>query len=230
MVNPRSKRMPLGRSPHSRPGPRITVGIVEDDREVREAFRTYCNQQSDLRCTIAAESAEAFLTTLPATGRPDVVLMDIGLPGMSGIEAIRQVKRQFPNISVIMLTVYMDSQKVFDSLCAGASGYLLKTTPFNEIRLAISEVYGGGAPMSPQIARKVIEYFRRKEQDEAQGELTPKEREIVEGLVDGLSYKMIADRLEVTIETVRTHIKSIYQKLHIHSKAEAITKSLRGEI
>ena len=168
---------------------------------------------------------------LEADSLPDVVLMDIGLPGMSGIDGIRIIKDQHPDIDIIMLTVYHDSHKIFNSLCAGASGYLLKNTPLEEIKNSIETLHDGGAPMSPQIARKVIQYFQPgKKLLQKKSPLTPKEKEIVVGLVDGLSYKMIADRMDISIETVRYHIKNIYQKLHVHSKAEVISKSLRGEI
>jgi DNA-binding NarL/FixJ family response regulator len=183
-----------------------------------------------MSCDLAEESAEAFLARLDDYSPPDVVLMDIGLPGLSGIHAIRLIKERYPQVNIIMLTVYMDSHKIFDSLCAGASGYLLKTTPFPEIKEAIEVVYAGGAPMSPQIARRVIERFQQKARPVGEEILTPKEREIVLGLVEGASYKMLAGRLNVTIETIRSHIKNIYSKLHIHSKAEVISKSLKGEI
>jgi len=211
-------------------GDMIRVAIVEDDREVREALRDFCNRQSGMTCETAEESAEGFFSSIKGASLPDVVLMDIGLPGLSGISAIRLLKDEHPLVNVIMLTVYMDPHKIFDSLCAGASGYLLKTTPFAEIRDAIQMVYAGGAPMSPPIARKVIEHFQRKSTPLPGSDLTGREREIVLGLVEGLSYKMLASRMNVTIETIRTHIKNIYQKLQIHSKAEVISRSLRGEI
>jgi DNA-binding NarL/FixJ family response regulator len=211
-------------------GNMIRVAIVEDDRDVREALKDFCNRQKGMTCTLAEDSAEKFFRSLKGETLPDVVLMDIGLPGLSGISAIRMLKDEHPSVNVIMLTVYMDPHKIFDSLCAGASGYLLKTTPFAEIRDAIQMVHAGGAPMSPQIARKVIEHFQRKSVPAPDSELTAREREIVLGLVEGLSYKMLASRMNVTIETIRTHVKNIYQKLQIHSKAEVISRSLRGEI
>jgi DNA-binding NarL/FixJ family response regulator len=208
----------------------ITVGIIEDDREVREAIRDFCNSQKGMCCVVATASAEAFLEHLSGQNVPEVILMDIGLPGMSGISAIPLIKKRFPEVNIIMLTVYLDSHKIFESLCAGASGYLLKTTPFTGIREAIEVVHEGGAPMSPQIARKVIDHFHGSTNERGGMALTVREKEIVLGLVEGLSYKMLADRMAITIETVRSHIKNIYQKLHIHSKAEVISKSLRGEI
>jgi DNA-binding NarL/FixJ family response regulator len=208
----------------------IRIGIVEDDGDVREAIRTYFNQQPGTNCELAEGSAEAFLARLNPYTLPDVILMDIGLPGLSGISAIRLIKDRYPEVNIIMLTIYMDSHKVFDSLCAGASGYLLKTTPFPQIKEAIEVVHSGGAPMTPQIARRVIEHLRVEPRPVGGEILTPKEREIVLGLVEGSSYKMLAGRMNVTIETIRSHIKNIYNKLHIHSKAEVISKSLKGEI
>ena len=156
--------------------------------------------------------------------------MDIGLPGMSGISGIKLIKAKYPEINIIMLTVYHDTHKIFQSLCAGASGYLLKNSPFSEIKKAIKIVNAGGSSMSPQIARKVIEHFQTCEKINHESTLTDKEKEIVSCLVDGLSYKMIAAQEHISIETVRSHIKNIYKKLHVHSKAEVIKKSLTGEI
>jgi DNA-binding NarL/FixJ family response regulator len=207
----------------------IKIAIVEDDTTIRETICNYLGSQSGLTCGMAYESVEAILNVLDKDDLPDVILMDIGLPGMSGISGIKIIKEKFPDINIIMLTVYNDSHKVFQSLCAGATGYLLKNSPFAEIKEAIEMVHSGGATMSPPIARKVVDFFRppKKSNDSP---LTPKEKEIVLGLVDGLSYKMIAEQECVSIETVRTHIKNIYKKLHVHSKAEVITKSLQGEI
>ena len=143
---------------------------------------------------------------------------------------IKIVKEKYPHIDIIMLTVHNDPHRIFQSLCAGASGYLLKTTPFQQIKEAIYELDRGGAPMSPQIARRVIQYFHPEQDPTAESLLTDKEKEVVLDLVDGLSYKMIADKQNVSIETVRTHIKHIYSKLHVHNKADVIRKSLSGEI
>ncbi|HUL43999.1 MAG TPA: response regulator transcription factor [Bacteroidota bacterium] len=208
----------------------ISVGIVEDDTNVREALQEYFNSLATFQCQVAVESAEKFLAVASQPSGPDVILMDIGLPGMSGIDATRLFRSVYPDSEIIMLTIYHDPEKIFDSLCAGASGYLLKTAPFSEIRGAVELVYNGGAPMSAQIARKVIGYFRPAQVKESESPLTAKEREVIFGLVDGLSYKMIADRMMISIETVRSHIKSIYNKLHVHSKAEVIGKSFKGEI
>jgi len=207
----------------------ILVAIVEDDSLIRNALGDYINAQDNMACTISKESVESFLNVLHTDNLPDVLLMDIGLPGMSGISGIKIIKDKYPDINCIMLTVYHDSHKIFQSLRAGASGYLLKNIPFSEIKEVITIVSQGGSFMSPQIARKVIEYFQGI-RDKHQSPLTDKEKEIVMGLVDGMSYKKIADKSFISVETVRSHIKNIYKKLHVHSKAEVIKKSLSGEI
>ena len=208
----------------------INVGIVEDDNEIREAISSYLNDQDNIRCDLAQESVEKFVRFLYPNKLPNVILMDIGLPGMSGISGIKLIKEKYPEIDILMLTVHNDPHKIFQSLCAGATGYLLKTTPLTEIKKFIEELAEGGAPMSPQIARRVIEYFQKEKEEKEPSPLTDKEKEIVLDLVDGLSYKMIADKQNITIETVRTHIKHIYHKLHVHCKADVIRKSLQGEI
>jgi DNA-binding NarL/FixJ family response regulator len=208
----------------------IYVGIVEDDIEIREAICSYLNDQENMRCELAEESVEKFMRILYPNKLPNVILMDIGLPGMSGISGIKLIKEKYPEIDILMLTIHNDPHKIFQSLCAGATGYLLKATPLTEVKRFIEELSIGGAPMSPQIARRVIEYFQKGKEQKKESPLTDKEREIVLDLVDGLSYKMIADRQNITIETVRTHIKHIYTKLHVHCKADVIRKSLQGEI
>ncbi|MBI5471924.1 MAG: response regulator transcription factor [Ignavibacteriae bacterium] len=208
----------------------VTIGIVEDDKEVRDTLRAFCDSSTCFHCEIAEASAEALFAKLAGENVPDVILMDIGLPGMSGIDAIKLLKERHPTTDIIMLTVYHDPHRIFESLRAGASGYLLKSTSFSQIKDAIEVVHAGGAYMSPQIARKVVDYFHPHHPLETPSPLTLKEREVVFGLVEGLSYKMIASRMSITIETVRSHIKHTYQKLHVHSRAEVIGKSLRGEI
>jgi DNA-binding NarL/FixJ family response regulator len=208
----------------------IDVSIIEDDHEIREDIRDFLNSRDAISCRLAKETVESFLAVLTPENKPDVILMDIGLPGMSGISGIRIIKEKYPEINIIMFTIYHDSEKIFQSLCAGASGYLLKTTPFQELANTIGIVHQGGSFMSPQIARKVINHFQTAPKKEKASPLTDKEKEIVMGLVDGLSYKMIAEKAFVSIETVRSHIKNIYKKLHVHGKADVIRKSLSGEI
>lgn len=208
----------------------ILVGIVEDDDEIRNSIQEFLNRQPGFRCDWSFNSVERLLLQLRPDNMPQVLIMDLGLPGMSGIDGMKLLKQRYPLIDLVVFSVYNDSQKIFDSLCAGATGYLLKNTPLDEIKSGVELLVNGGSPMSPQIARKVIEFFAPRNKREVYSPLSPKEKEIVVGLVDGLSYKLIADRLGISIETVRFHIKSIYRKLHVHGKAEVISKSLRGEI
>lgn len=209
----------------------IKVGIVEDNKKIRNLIQRYLDMQEGISCGVAVDSVEEMLEYLKKKEHPDILLMDIQLPGMTGIEGIGIIKQDYPEIDIIMLTVYHDSHKIFDSLKAGASGYLLKHTSLPEIKEAVQDLAKGGAPMSPQIARKVIQYFNKPvTKKKPESDLTPREQDIVNGLVDGLSYKMIADRFDISIDTVRAHIRNIYKKLHVNSKAEVIAKSLRGEI
>jgi DNA-binding NarL/FixJ family response regulator len=208
----------------------ILVGIVEDDEQIRKGVQTYLNRQENFACDWSYGSVEELLGNLKEKNVPNVLIMDLGLPGMSGIEGIKILKQQHPDVDVVVFSVYNDSKRIFDSLCAGATGYLLKNTPLEEIKEGIELLAKGGSPMSPQIARKVIEYFNPNTRKKEESILSLKEKEIVVGLVDGLSYKLIADRMNISIETVRFHIKNIYRKLHVHGKAEVISKSLRGEI
>lgn len=206
------------------------VGIIEDNKKIRQLMQRYLDMQEDMSCLVATESVEEMLDYLMTYPHPNVLLMDIQLPGMSGIEGMKIIQQKYPGIEIIMLTVYHDSHKIFDSLKAGASGYLLKHTSLPEIKDAIDLLMQGGAPMSPQIARKVITHFNDRGQKQQESNLTNREQDIVNGLVDGLSYKLIADRLDISIDTVRAHIRNIYKKLHVNSKAEVIAKSLRGEL
>jgi DNA-binding NarL/FixJ family response regulator len=194
-----------------------------------------CHQQN-MPCEVAVDSVEHFLAATEKGDFPDIILRDIGLPGMSGISGMRLIKEQHPDVDIVMLTVYTEWPEIFDSLRAGASGYLLKNTPLADIKKSIEAVRAGGAAMSPEIARRVMEYFGRlaagpkmEKLPESESTLTAREKEIVVGLVDGLSYKMIADRVGISTDTIRFHIKNIYRKLHVNSKGEVITKSLRGE-
>ncbi|MEX0724149.1 MAG: response regulator transcription factor [Gracilimonas sp.] len=207
------------------------IGIVEDNKKIRDLIQRYLDMQKDMDCPVALDSVEEMLDYLEEHQKPDVILMDIQLPGMSGIKGMEIIKSKYPEVEIMMLTIYHDSHKIFDSLKAGASGYLLKHTSLPEIKEAIENLLKGGAPMSPQIARKVISHFNEEApQKNEDSMLTNREQDIVNGLVDGLSYKLIADRFDISIDTVRAHIRNIYKKLHVNSKAEVITKSLRGEI
>ena len=188
------------------------VGIIEDNKKIRQLMQRYLDMQEDMSCPVATESVEDMLDYLSTYSNPNVLLMDIQLPGMSGIEGMKIIQQKYPDIEIIMLTVYHDSHKIFESLKAGASGYLLKHTSLPEIKDAIKLLMQGGAPMSPQIARKVITHFNDRGQKKQESNLTNREQDIVNGLVDGLSYKLIADRLKISIDTVRAHIRNIYKK------------------
>ena len=210
----------------------IGIGIIEDDAQIRTVLQTYIDRQPEFHCLGAFDSVEAGMRELKEDLMPDVMLMDIELPGMSGIDGVRLLKDRFPTVEFIMLTIYHDINKIFPSLKAGATGYLLKNTPLPDIKEGILQVSSGGSPMSPQIAREVLNRFSGNSSREEEGDslLTKREHEIVIALVDGLSYKLIADRMDISIETVRFHIRNIYKKLHVHSKGEVISKSLKGEI
>ena len=206
----------------------ITIALIEDDEVVRKSLASFFSRQDGLNCTIAAVSVEDFLTKSENAEKPDIILSDIGLPGLTGIEGIPLIKKKFPDTSIVMLSVYADSDRIFKALCAGAVGYLQKDTPVEEILDCINIISKGGSAMSPAIARKVVDYFAPKRTYNEP--LTAKEQQVITAMVDGLSYKMIASRLGITLETVRQHIKNIYRKLHVNSKGELIIKSLKGEI
>jgi len=206
---------------------KIRVGIVEDETEIRAMIRSYIDQQPDMECVIVAGSVEAFFDELPNSPKPEVLIQDIGLPGASGLDAIRMVKSELPRTEILMYSIYDDSDHIFKAFCAGASGYLLKNTRLEEIRKSILDVHNGQAAMSPSIAKKVITYFRPTK---SESPLTDKEQQVVQLLTDGLSYKMTADRMQISMNTVRTHIKNIYAKLQVHSKAEVISRNLKGDL
>lgn len=204
---------------------RIKVAIVEDDPEIRMNLSLIINAATDLICEHNFESAELFLKEVGNVA-PDVVLMDIQLPKMNGIEAVRELKSRYRHIEVLMLTVHQNDKLVFDSLCAGASGYLVKNTPPAKIVDAIQEALRGGAPMSSQVARMVVRSFRQNQDSQ----LTQRERDVLEQLCEGKSYRSIGDTLFISQDTVRSHIKSIYKKLEVNSKSEAVAKALRTRI
>lgn len=208
----------------SAPTQPIHVALVEDDPDVRAGLQLLIGNSSTCDCIAAFGSAEAFLERLPSL-RPDVVLMDIHLPGMSGIECIRLLKRQQPKVQIMMLTVLEDHDRIFQSLAAGASGYLLKQTRPDKLLEAITELRQGGSPMSMQIARAVVQVFQQSASGEtAAAALSPREQEIIGLLAKGHLYKEIAAQLGISVETVRTHIHNTYEKLHVRSRTEAVMK------
>jgi DNA-binding NarL/FixJ family response regulator len=203
----------------------ITVSIVEDDADIRKSLALLINGTPGLGCISTYGDCEAAIVGIEQDP-PDVVLMDLGLPGMSGIEGIRIIKETLPDINLMVLTVHGESKLVFEALCAGACGYLLKDTPPAKLLEAIKETYDGGAPMSTQIARMVVGSFRTN----PHASLTQRETEVLAQLCKGKSYKMIADTLFISEETVRRHIKNIYKKLQVGSKSEAVAKALKEKL
>jgi DNA-binding NarL/FixJ family response regulator len=206
---------------------KTTVAVIEDNAALRKSLAELLDSSPGLACVGTFERAEEFLSQARRLN-PHVVLMDIGLPGMSGIAAVQKLRTEIPSALVLMLTVYEDDRRIFEAICAGASGYLLKRTPPDQIIEAIHALCRGGAPMTPKVARRVLELFRSGLARTPAAELSEREQQVLTALVDGLSYKMIADQLCISIDTVRSHIKHIYEKLHIHSKAEAIALALKS--
>lgn len=204
----------------------INVAIVEDRGRIRDTIVDIINGTPGLRCVGAYDSVESAMKELEKNV-PDVLLMDIGLPGLSGIEGVRLIKSRFPSIDVLMHTVYDDDEKIFQSICAGASGYVLKNAESTELIRAIKEIRIG-APMSPSIARRLLSMVRDKEARPAnQMNLTPRELDILQWLVEGYSYKRIAEKLFISPLTVQSHIKRVYEKLQVHSKSAAVSKALK---
>jgi DNA-binding NarL/FixJ family response regulator len=200
----------------------IAVVVVEDDDSIRAALELILNRSSDFRCAGTFPDAESALVGIPQL-MPDVVLMDIQLPRQSGIDCVRALKRSHPNLQFVMVTVFEDDDLVFRSLAAGAVGYLLKSSPPAEILEAIAEVHAGGSPMSSYIARKVVQSFHKECAGEVEA-LSPRERELLGYLAKGFLYKEIADRMDIRLDTVRSHIRRVYEKLHAHSRTEAVNR------
>ncbi len=205
----------------------IKVSIVDDDEGIRSSLATLIRRAPSLKLLGDYGDAETALKELPRK-EPDVVLMDINLPGMNGVECVRQLKMSLPRLQVLMLTVYEDSDSLFKSFRAGASGYLLKRTASARLLEAIQDVHEGGSPMTPQLARRVVQFFSGPpQQDTPFSKLTPGEREFLDQLANGYTYKEIADRMKITIDTVRSYVRTVYEKLHVHSRTEAVVKYLR---
>ena len=208
----------------------IRVAIVEDQRDIREGLRFLIDGTDGYRCAGAFASMEE---AVPRIGPDfaDVVLTDIGLPGMSGIEGIRILKERHPDLKLVALTIYEDDDRIFEALCAGASGYLLKTTPPARLLECLQDVNSGGAPMSPEVASRVIRLFRDiRPPDVSEHHLTPHEIRLLKLLAEGHSYKTAAAQLGSSVNTVAFHMKSIYTKLQVHSKSEAVAKAFRSRL
>lgn len=208
----------------------IRVGIIEDDRGTREGLGMLINGTPGYSCAATFRSVEDALRS-SIREKPDVLLLDIHLPGMLGSDGIRLLKERFAGVEIIMLTVYAEQDKVFESICNGACGYLLKETPPVRLLEAIKEAHRGGAPMTPEIARKVVTLFQKTGVPEKlDAQLTPQEVRLLKLLVEGYSYQAAADQLHVSVNTIRDYIRSIYDKLHVHSKSEAVAKALRHRL
>lgn len=204
----------------------IAVSIVEDDPQVRSSLAKLIDSSPGYRCVSRHGSAEEALLEIPKV-KPEVVLMDINLPGLNGVECVRRLKPQLPGAQMIMLTVYQNTEHIFNALAAGATGYMLKQTPPVELLQAIKEVHGGGSPMSSHIARKIVQSFQHSATASAEAEsLSPREAEVLELLAKGFLYKEIAEQMKVSYATVHTHIRHIYEKFHVRSRTEAVAKHL----
>jgi DNA-binding NarL/FixJ family response regulator len=202
----------------------IAISIVEDQRALRESLAEWLGNAPGIKCLGAYATAEEALKGIPVQ-KPDVVLMDINLPGMNGIQCVARLKEILPKTQILMLTTYDEGDLIFDSLRAGANGYLLKNMPQQELLAAVEQVHSGGAPMSFQIARKVIDHFHRAPKTSSELEqLTNRERDILKLLAKGYLYKEIADHLGISMSTVRTHVSAVYEKLHVQSRTEAAMK------
>lgn len=209
----------------------IKVAIFEDSKALRESLQQLVNSREDMICTGAFADANRLVRNLQSAD-PDVVLMDINMPGVSGIEAVQIIKEKFPNVKILMQTVFEENDKIFAALCAGASGYMLKKTPPQKMIEAIHETYEGGAPMTASVAAKVLQMFRHQSAATNKEfiDLSEREREILGWLVKGKSYQAIAEACYVSIDTVKTHVKHIYEKLHVHSKSEAVAKAIHQKL
>ena len=207
----------------------IKVGIVEDNKTLREGFETLLNRTPGFQCICTCGTVAEALEKIPRA-QPDVVLMDIQLPDSTGVECTAKLKEQMPGLHIVIVTVYEDSERIFQALRAGACGYLLKRAEPEKIIAAIREAQEGGVPMTPEIARKVIGQFRQQVAAAVQVEdLTDREREVLEFVMHGLGNKAIADRLGVTVAAVKWHLQHIYEKLHVHSRTEAALKFKQGQ-
>jgi len=207
----------------------ISVSIVEDDKGLRDALVKLIGQSSGFQCSSQHPSAENALKEIGAIN-PEVVLMDINLPGMNGVECVRRLKIMLPRTQIIMLTVYNKIEHIFDALSAGATGYLLKQTRPDELLDAIRDVHGGGSPINSSIARKIVQSFQKTAASGSEtANLSPRESEVLNLLAKGYLYKEISERLDLSFSTVRTHVRHIYEKLHVRSRTEAVTKHLEQQ-
>lgn len=208
----------------------IKVAVIEDRREICDGLAALINGTEGYRCTGAFRSMEHALESIGAS-LPDIVLVDIGLPGMSGIEGIRLLKARHPALQLLVLSIYDDDERIFEALCAGACGYLLKRTAPARLLESLKELREGGSPMSPEVARRVVRLFQKiRPPKHADHQLTPHQTRLLQLLADGHNYKTAAAELGVTVDTIGFHLRHIYEKLQVHSKSEAVAKALRERI
>ncbi len=209
----------------------IKVAIFEDNKTLRESLQQLVNSQDDMYCTGVFADANKLVRNMQSAN-PDVVMMDINMPGISGIEAVQIIKEKFPQVQILMQTVFEENDKIFAAICAGASGYMLKKTPPQKMIEAINETYLGGAPMTASVAVKVLQMFRVQSNETKKEffDLSEREKEILALLVKGKSYKAIASECFISIDTVSTHVRHIYEKLHVHSKSEAVAKAIHQKL
>lgn len=209
----------------------IKVCLFEDNDNLREGLMRLINGTYGFKCVGAFPNCDNLIEKVKSA-QPDVVLMDIQMPGMTGIEGVRLLKENYPELKILMETVFDDDEKIFKSICAGAEGYILKHTPPSQILDAIKEIHEGGSPMTPSIANRVLSMMKKSSTGKSVEtfDLSYREREILSCLVEGMSYKLIADACTISIETVGAHIKNIYKKLQVHSKSEAVAKAIKGKI
>ncbi len=215
---------------HTSAQTRSSVWLVEDNVQFRTNISELVDETAGLACELAVSSCEEAFAQLETMAAPDIVLMDIGLPGVNGIEGIRHLKSLAPSAQVIMLTVFDDNEKIFQSICAGASGYLLKSAPPDEIMRSLREILDGGAPVNAQIARKMLDMFAEIVSPKGDYRITSAEKEILHRLVAGMPKKQIAHDLGISFHTVDTHLRNIYAKLQVHSRSEAVAKALKERL
>jgi DNA-binding NarL/FixJ family response regulator len=208
----------------------INVWLVEDNHSFRQTIVRVLKQSQDLDCARHFGNSEAALEELSHGAVPDVILLDVELPGLNGLEAVKQIRSISPSTRVIMLTVFDDHEKIFKAICAGASGYLLKTSPMEKIIDSVREAYSGGAPMTPQVARSVLDMFMKNASPHKDYGLTVREQEILQLITEGLIKKEIADKLTLSYHTVDTHLRNIYTKLHVHTRTGAVSKALKERL
>jgi DNA-binding NarL/FixJ family response regulator len=208
----------------------LRIVLIEDQRDVREGLRLLINGSPGFECVGAYRSVETALDGVRSDVAPDLILTDIGLPGLSGIEGIKLFRQRLPQTAILALTVYENNDKIFNALCAGATGYLLKNTPPARLLEALKEAVAGGSPMSPEVARRVVTLFRDFQPVSASYDLTPQERQLLKLLVEGHHKKTAADAMGISFHTVSFHLRHIYEKLQVHSKSEAVAKALREHL